>query len=183
MTLTRALILVVGLSPVMGCGAPEDENKAVVGVAQEALCTGSATTICPPNYGNYVIDAHYPGVDPNIDYCEPVCYPSAPATCPYGYTRVTGPGRDTCIPDGTCNDGNACTYQDHCSGSSCVGTAYSCSLPPNAQSSTCIGNGYCQVVCASNKYMCHGQQVGVLGGACQTSEAICLCKSTSVCPF
>ena len=95
-------------------------------------------------------------------------------------------GRWVCVAStGSCNDGNPCTYSDHCSGGLCVGTAYSC--PGPCQS--CDGTSACTIntgiacndgnACTYND-SCNasGQCVGTTiscPGPCQS------CNGTSAC--
>ena len=44
----------------------------------------------------------------------------------------------------TCNDGNACTYGDHCVAGSCTGTSITCTST-TCQTSVCNGTSSCQV--------------------------------------
>src|SRR5439155_8982356 len=71
-------------------------------------------------------------------------------------------------PNGTaCNDGNACTKTDVCTGGACGGTAYSCAAPgPCQQAGTCNGDGTCSFANKAN------------GTACNDGNA---CTKTDVC--
>ncbi len=43
----------------------------------------------------------------------------------------------------TCNDGNACTYNDHCSSGSCIGISYDCNDGVSCTVDSCNGDGTC----------------------------------------
>jgi hypothetical protein len=90
-------------------------------------------------------------------------------------------GKGGCItgfaPETTpCNDGNLCTYNDHCSGTSteCVGTAYTCPNPSQCEISSCDGEGGCYTEFAPETTPCSTGNDCVINEHCSGTSAECV---------
>lgn len=79
---------------------------------------------------------------------NPVSCDSPPGQC-YQSSGTCSPSNGTCSYSplssaSTCDDGNACTYDDRCNGNGgCAGTAYSCGDGNACTTDTCNGSGGC----------------------------------------
>lgn len=75
----------------------------------------------------------------------------------------------SCVPlnlggSTSCNDGNACTFNDVCQGNgNCAGTAYSCPGSDTCQTVTCNGTGTCDTT----------YHPGVICGSCTCGDVAC----------
>ena len=89
-----------------------------------------------------------------------------------------------------CNDGNDCSFADHCMAGSCVGTGYSCPAPDQCQQAVaCAGDGGCAVTPKIDGTPCDDGQLCTasdqcVSGVCNGSPYTCtptMCAATSVC--
>lgn len=75
-----------------------------------------------------------------------------------------------------CDDGIACTSQDHCSAGRCVGSPYTCDRPDQCHQSTgtCNGDGTCSYESAPNGTVCDDGDVctGCPAGGCRVTYDI-----------
>jgi len=114
-----------------------------------------------------------------------------PVTCPANTTcaSYSPNGTSTCQPTNapatkTCDDGNACTFGDHCSGlGTCIGTAISCTST-TCRTQTCNGSATCTIangngnVCSDGNACTVGDQCNGAGVCVGTLVSMC---STTVC--
>ena len=101
------------------------------------------TADCLSGYCNEALDQCY--VLTGFCYLDEVCYadgfhnPENPClVCDAALSHVW-----TADDSASCDDGDACTHTDHCSGGSCTGTAYSCDDGLSCTRDRCDGQGSC----------------------------------------
>ena len=94
-------------------------------------------------------------------------------------------GVSSCVDNGAkpettpCDDGNACTKNDMCSGGTCVGTAYSCIAPDACHlAGTCNGDGSCSFANQPDGTTCNDgnpctKSDKCTGGSCSGTSYTC----------
>lgn len=105
--------------------------------------------------------------------------------CGSGYRCIAS----TCsyYGSGSCNDGDACTYNDHYDGNwSCVGTRYTCDDGVSCNTDSCYtsgGSAYCTHSSTSycNDYDSCTTDTCTTGGSCQHTQISNCCTSSNQC--
>lgn len=119
---------------------------------QSATCNGDGTCDTTISGGSCVIDGN--------------CYSSG-ETDPTNGCRSCNPSISQTAwtnNNATCDDGNACTHADICSGGSCGGTAYTCDDNKACTQNVCDGNGDCSYPYDGGSGQC------LIGSECYADE-------------
>src|SRR5262249_30114139 len=90
---------------------------------------------------------------------RPNCGPCATLTCVGDQWECSRKALGT-----ACDDGNACTYGDHCDNGVCTGTAIACSNTP-CSTQSCNGTSQCTVTLFSSTTVCRSST-----GVCVPAE-------------
>ena len=123
--------------------------------------------------------------------CATACPPAGISTC--GNNNQCQIGGSACVDSDTetCNDGNACTKSDVCTGGKCGGTTYACAGPGTCkQAGTCNGDGTCSFANATDGTGCNDgvactKNDVCTAGACAGTAYACAapgtCKQAGTC--
>ena len=123
-------------------------QQCTVATSQTAWTLKPTGTACDDGNANTVGDVCTNGTCAGVDHCIGVTCP-APAACHLAGTCInhtTGACSNPTQTDGMgCDDGNACTQNDVCTGGVCGGTSYFCPAPDQCHqgTGTCNGDGTC----------------------------------------
>jgi hypothetical protein len=160
-------------------------------------CVGSALVTCPPTdacHGQGVCDTTTGacGANPQLPgtcFVDGVCYQAGQAN-PDNPCQVCRPGQNPTGfsngPDGVaCDDHNACTTNDVCSGGACIGSPVTCPPPSQChQPGVCDpASGFCTYADSSTGTSCDDGSACTTGDAC--NAGVCIsgpgCAAPAIC--
>jgi len=161
---------------------------------QSGVCTGSNPVVCPAD------QCHNPGTcNTSTGVCSPPtprngttcndgdpcttddrcsggsCTAGPPLDCDDGNVCTTDlcDGGGSCVyvnNSNTCNDGNACTHTDTCSGGVCAGTPYTCNDNNVCTDDSCDGDGTC--TSTNNTAPCDDNNTCTTNDACRAGACV-----------
>jgi len=116
-------------------------------------------------------------------FCRGTAYTCTATQCQQSST-CDGTGGCTVVgkpDDTTCDDGNACSWNDRCTGGACAGTSITC-VPTQCQiSSTCNGTNLCTLVNKASDQACNDGNPCTVNDHCD-GAGNCASGSAKVCP-